>query len=213
MKIGYGRVSTQDQNLDLQVDALKAAGCDRIYLEKFTGTKKSRPELNKMFDQLRPGDTVVVWRLDRLGRSVKDNIDLVLDLKEKQCGIVCLMQPIDTTSANGMLIFNIFSALAEAEHQNIVERTNAGLAAARARGRTGGRPKGLSKKAALVADNVAILYEAGNSIRKIMEMTGINSSKTIYRYIRHKGIPISDDEKKAAEVKKVAAPPLFKTII
>jgi DNA invertase Pin-like site-specific DNA recombinase len=198
MKIGYARVSMQDQNLDLQKDALTAAGCERMFLEKVSGGKKDRIELRKMFDQLRPGDVVVVWRLDRLGRSTRDNIDLVLELKEKQCGIIFLTENIDTTTTGGMLIFTIFSALAEAERQSIVERTKAGLTAARSRGRVGGRPSGLTKENQDKAELVANLYKNDNSIKKIKKLTGIGSNKTIYKYLRYMGIAISDEEKQIA---------------
>ncbi|GAB3761460.1 recombinase family protein [Spirosoma pomorum] len=206
MKIGYARVSMQDQNLDLQKDALTAAGCERMFLEKMSGSKKDRPELRKMFDQLRPGDVVVVWRLDRLGRSTRDNIDLVLELKEKQCGIIFLTENIDTTTTGGMLFFTIFSALAEAERQGIVERTKAGLTAARARGRVGGRPSGLTKENQDKAELVANLYKTGNSINKIKKLTGISSNKTIYKYLRYMGVAISPEEKELAANKE--RPPL-----
>ncbi len=137
---GYGRVSTLDQNPHLQVDALKAAGSEREFIDKAGGKIARRPELDKLLQVLRPGDTVVVWKLDRLGRSIKDLIEVVTGLGERSVGFRSLAEAIDTATAGGRLVFHIFAALAEFEHALIVERTHAGLAAARARGRHGGRP-------------------------------------------------------------------------
>lgn len=142
MKIGYARVSTKDQNLDLQIEALEKAGCEKIYQEKISGTTKTRSELDKMIEQFREGDELYVWRLDRLGRSLKNIIDLVLSLSDKGIIIKGLVDGVDTSTINGRLFLNLMASLAEYERELIRERTNAGLQSARARGRTGGRPKG-----------------------------------------------------------------------
>lgn len=145
MLIGYARVSTQDQKPELQLDALKAAGCEQVLQEKASGKNTERPELQTCLKVLRPADTLVVWRLDRLGRSLKDLIGIIHGLEERGIGFRSLNESIDTTTAGGKLVFNIFGSLAEFERTLIRERTVAGLAAARARGRRGGRPLKLSK--------------------------------------------------------------------
>ena len=145
MKIGYARVSTDDQNLDLQKDALHRAGCETIYEEKASGRNIDRPELAACLKSLRPGDTLVCWKLDRLGRSLQDLVRMVSTLKERGIGFESLTEKIDTSSAAGSLIFHIFGSLAEFERALIKERTMAGLSAARARGRKGGRPKKLNE--------------------------------------------------------------------
>lgn len=139
-KIGYARVSTMEQDEAFQRDALNAAGCQRIFVDKASGKLEHRPALDSMLEQLRAGDAVVVWRLDRLGRSLRNLIDLVQDFDSRGVGFVSLTESIDTTTPGGRLIFHIFGALAEFERDLIRERTMAGLAAARARGRKGGRP-------------------------------------------------------------------------
>lgn len=139
MIIGYARVSTQDQNTELQIDALKQAGCERIYQEKMTGATRQRPELDACLNMLREGDTLLVWRLDRLGRSLKDLVEIVTSLEDRGVSFRSLTENIDTSSTGGKLIFHIFGALAEFERNLISDRTKAGLAAARARGRKGGR--------------------------------------------------------------------------
>lgn len=146
MHVGYARVSTQDQNPELQLDALKGAGCEQVFVEKITGTGlKTRPEWESCKRVLRKGDTLVVWRLDRLGRSLRELVATIQELEDRSVGFRSLTENIDTTSAGGKLIFHIFGALAEFEHSLIRERTVAGLAAARARGRKGGRKPKLSK--------------------------------------------------------------------
>lgn len=146
MKIGYARVSSKDQNLDLQIEALEKAGCEKIYQEKISGATKNRPELDKMIEQFRKGDELYVWRLDRLGRSLKHIIDMVLSLNEKGIIIKGLVDGVDTSTINGRLFLNLMASLAEYERELIRERTNAGLQSARARGRTGGRPMGYTKE-------------------------------------------------------------------
>src|SRR5690606_10288022 len=133
MVIGYARVSTQDQHAELQIDALNEAGCEQIFQEKITGKLRERPELTQCLRTLRQGDTLVVWRMDRLARSLKDLVEIIEDLHQREIGFKSLNENIDTTSASGKLIFHIFGALAEFEHTLILERTKAGLAAARAR--------------------------------------------------------------------------------
>lgn len=145
MIIGYARVSTQDQSLDLQTDALSSAGCEQVFCEKITGKQRERPELQNCLRSLRKGDVLVVWKLDRLARSLKDLVELISALDEKQVGFRSITETVDTTTAGGKLVFHIFGALAEFEHNLIRERTLAGLAAARARGRKGGRKPSMSK--------------------------------------------------------------------
>lgn len=157
MIIGYSRVSTQDQNSELQLDALAGAGCEQVFDEKATGALRERPELTACLRTLRKGDTLVVWKLDRLARSLKDLVEIVHDLNSRQVGFRSLTESIDTTSSGGRLVFHIFGALAEFEHSLIRERTVAGLVAARARGRKGGRKPQLStadtrKAAAMLSD-------------------------------------------------------------
>jgi len=144
MIIGYARVSTQDQNSDFQVDALEKVGCDQIFKEKITGKLRERPELSQCLRILRAGDTLVVWKLDRLARSLKDLVEIVQDLNDREVGFNSLTEAIDTTSSGGRLVFHIFGALAEFEHSLIRERTIAGLQAARSRGRKGGRKPSMS---------------------------------------------------------------------
>jgi DNA invertase Pin-like site-specific DNA recombinase len=145
MRIGYARVSTQDQKPELQLDALEAAGCEQVFQEKMSGKVRERPQLEACLRTLRKGDTLVVWRLDRLGRSLKDLVEIVHGLEGRGIGFQSLTESIDTTTAGGRLVFHVFGALAEFEHNLIRDRTVAGLAAARARGRMGGRRLKLSK--------------------------------------------------------------------
>ena len=157
MIIGYARVSTQDQNPHLQLDALNGAACEQVFHETATGTFRDRPELTACLRTLRKGDSLVVWKLDRLARSLKDLVEIVHDLNQRGIGFRSLTEAIDTTSSGGRLVFHIFGALAEFEHSLIKERTIAGLAAARARGRKGGRKPALSptdvrKAAAMLSD-------------------------------------------------------------
>jgi len=144
MRIGYARVSTEDQNTSLQTDALKNAGCEQLFEEKVSGKSKDRPELDICLKVLREGDILVVWRLDRLGRSLEHLVQIIRDLESRKIGFLSLTESIDTTNAGGKLIFHIFAALAEFERNLISERTKAGLKAARARGRKGGRKAKLS---------------------------------------------------------------------
>lgn len=190
MNIGYARVSTQDQDLSLQLDALNDAGCNKIYKEKITGSKKERPQLQKMLGQLRKGDVVVIWKLDRLARSLKDLVGLVNEIQERGGALHSLNDQIDTTTPHGKFTFHIFAALAEFELDIIRERTKAGLAAARARGRIGGRPKGLSKKAQHTAIIAEKLYQERElTVKEICEQLSI-SRGTFYNYLRYRGANI-----------------------
>ena len=182
MLIGYARVSTQDQQLHLQLDDLQRTGCERIFQEKVS-SGKDRPQLRLLIDSLRTGDTVVVWKLDRLGRSLKELIGLVNDFQERGVGFRSLNDAIDTTTAQGRLVFNLFASLAEFERDLIRERTRAGLTAARARGRQGGRPKGISKETVSKAQAVRTLYESREkTASEIGKLLGI-SRATVYRYL------------------------------
>ena len=146
MKVGYARVSTNDQSPSLQTDSLKEEGCEAIYQESMSGKSRNRPELENAIKSLRKGDTLNVWRLDRLGRSLKDLVEIINDLEQRGIGFKSLTENIDTTSSTGKLIFHLFASLAEFERSLISERTMAGLAAARARGRKGGRKPKLSEQ-------------------------------------------------------------------
>jgi DNA invertase Pin-like site-specific DNA recombinase len=184
MKIGYARVSTKDQNLSLQTDAFEKEGCKVIYQEKVSGAKTDRQELRKMIDQLREGDIVIIWKLDRLGRSLRDLINIITEIQDKGAGLKSLNDPIDTTSPHGKLTFHLFAALAEFEKDIIRERTKAGLEAARARGRLGGRPRGLTKEARDKAMIAETLYKQGNmSVSEICKHLGIARS-TLYKYLK-----------------------------
>lgn len=181
MKIGYARVSTVEQNLSLQTDALEKAGCKKVFHDQMSGAKTTRPGLDEAFSYLRSGDVLVVWRLDRLGRSLKHLIETVNLLEEKGIGFQSLQESIDTTTSGGKLIFHIFGALAEFERNLIRERTQAGLAAARVRGRKGGRPKSLDKKK---REWLYRLYdEKQHPIQEICELVGVSKS-TLYAYLR-----------------------------
>lgn len=199
MKIGYARVSTRDQNLDLQLDALKRAGCERIYQDVASGSTTARPALDELLGQLRAGDVLVIWKLDRMGRSLKHLVELVGNLIERKVALLSLNDPIDTTSAQGRLVFNLFASLAEFERELIRERTQAGLTAARARGRVGGRPKGLSPQAQATAMAAETLYrERRMGVAAIAQKLHVSKS-TLYSYLRHRGIAISPYEKAAQQ--------------
>ena len=182
MLFGYARVSTQDQNLNLQLDDLKKAGCQKIFQEKVSSAKE-RPQLQKLLEILREDDTVMVWKLDRLGRSLKELFTLVNDFQSKGIGFRSLNDAIDTTTAQGRLVFNLFASLAEFERDLIRERTRAGLAAARARGRVGGRPKGLTAEARIKARAVKTMYALKtHTILEIGQLFHL-SRATVYRYL------------------------------
>lgn len=190
MKFGYARVSTQDQNLALQLDALKKVGCEKIYQEKISGASTDRPELTKLLETIRDGDMLVIWKLDRLGRSLVHLVQLVTDLEQRQVGLLSLNDPIDTTTAQGRLVFRIFASLAEFEREVIRERTLAGLASARRRGKLLGRPKGLTKAAEQTARIAESLYkEEKYSVEQIARELTI-SKTTLYKYLRKRGVQI-----------------------
>ena len=181
MKIGYARVSTEEQNLDRQLDSLKEAGCEKIFREKITGTKKERPELDKLMEQLRSGDLIIISDLTRLSRSVKDLFSLVDQIEKKGANIKSLKESwMDTSTPQGKLMFTIFAGISQFERDLISQRTLEGLAAARSRGKKGGRPKKDEK-----AINIALkMYqEKVCSITEITKATGV-SKTTIYRYIK-----------------------------
>lgn len=181
MLVGYARISTDDQDLSLQRDALRAAGCERLFEDTMSGAKAERPQLTEALDFLRPGDTIVVWRLDRLGRSLSNLIELMNTLAERGISFKSVTEQIDTTTSGGKLIFHIFGALAEFERELIRERTRAGLAAARARGRTGGRPRKLDDPRKLAMARA--LYDDGtHTVEDICKTLGI-SRATFYREI------------------------------
>jgi DNA invertase Pin-like site-specific DNA recombinase len=178
--LGYARVSTTDQQPQLQVDALQHAGCYRVFTETASGARDDRPTLAQLLDQLRPGDTLVVWKLDRLGRSLRHLVDTVTDLADRGIGFRSLQEAIDTTTPGGKLVFHVFAALAEFERDLIRERTAAGLAAARARGRHGGRPSVLTGHKLEVARE---MYASGQyTVAAIAEALGV-SRASIYRHL------------------------------
>jgi DNA invertase Pin-like site-specific DNA recombinase len=183
MLIGYARVSTSDQTLDLQKDALRQAGCDRIFTDTASGAKAERIGLDEALNYVRAGDILVVWKLDRLGRSLPHLIETITGLNKWGIGFKSITESIDTTTPGGKLIFHIFGALAEFERDIIRERTQAGLTAARARGRRGGRPKSLTPKKAQMAQ--ALYKDKNNSINDICRTLHI-SRATLYRYVKTK---------------------------
>ena len=179
MKIGYARVSTEEQNLDRQLDSLKEAGCEKIFKEKITGTKKDRSELDKLMEHLREGDLIIISDLTRLSRSVKDLFSLVDQIEKKGANIKSLKESwMDTSTPQGKLMFTIFAGISQFERDLISQRTLEGLAAARSRGRNGGRPK-KDEKALILA--LKMYQEKAYSISEITKATGV-SKTTIYKY-------------------------------
>jgi len=181
MKVGYARVSTLDQNLDLQLDKLKEAGCKKIYKDKASGVKEERQGLQDAINYARAGDTLVVYKLDRLARSLKQLVKLINTLAEKEISFQSLNENIDTSSTSGKLIFHIFASIAEFERDIIRDRTQAGLAAARARGRQGGRPRLLTKDQEKMLKSLHA--DKSNSIEDICNMFNIKRP-TLYKYLR-----------------------------
>lgn len=180
MIIGYARVSTGEQNLDLQTDALKQARCEKIFTDKISGAKANRPDLAKMMDMLREDDTLIIWKLDRFGRSMKDLVLKVESLKERGIHFKSLTENIDTISPTGKLQFHFFSALAEFERDIIRERTMTGLWSARARGRIGGRPKAMTDEKLKMAQT--LMKSKEHTITEICNMIEV-SRTTLYRYL------------------------------
>ncbi|MEP2025438.1 MAG: recombinase family protein [Reichenbachiella sp.] len=201
MKVGYARVSTQDQKLELQVSELEKYGCEKIFKEKRSAVKE-RPELDKLLAHLRSGDVVFVWKLDRLGRSLRHLISLVAGFKEAGVDFVSLNDNIDTTTAQGRLIFNIFASFAEFERELISERTKAGLKAAREKGRVGGRKPGLSDDAQTKAWAAHQLYEQGQMpVADILTQLQV-SRATFYRYLEWAKENLSNKPKRRVSNKK-----------
>lgn len=190
MLIGYARVSTIDQDTSLQLDALKAAGCERVFEEKASGAKEDRPELARALDVARPGDVLVVWKLDRLARSLKQLVLVLDDLSARGIGFRCLAPAIDTTTPEGRLLYSITGAFAEFEREIIRQRTRAGLKAALARGRKGGRPKALSAED--LAKAKAMLRDGTISVAAVAKTFGV-SRPTLYKHIPEARTRASED--------------------
>ncbi|MDQ0733518.1 recombinase family protein [Arthrobacter sp. B1I2] len=178
-RIGYARVSTRDQNLELQISALKKAGCDKIYEDQISGTKTQRPGLDQALHTLRDGDTLVVWKLDRLGRNVKDLLDFAGGLNDRGVGFVSLTDAIDTTTVSGRFFFNVMASLAQMERELMVERTQAGLQAARDQGRVGGRKRIMTEAKIRSARK---LLKQGTPPREVASSLGV-SVPTLYRWV------------------------------
>jgi DNA invertase Pin-like site-specific DNA recombinase len=204
MQIGYARVSTPEQSLALQLDALRQAGCRKVYEEIISGARVERPVLQDLLTHLRDGDVLLIWKLDRLGRSLRHLIEVVTDLAQRGIGFKSLQENLDTTTSSGKLVFHMFGALAEFERDLIRERTQAGLVAARARGRLGGRPRGLSTPAKATALAAETLYREGQlSVRQIAAKLHIAKS-TLYVYLRARGVPIGPYMKRGLDTVDVA---------
>lgn len=186
MLIGYMRVSTGEQSLDLQRDALERAGCERVYEDVCSGRATERPGLTQALEVARDGDALAVWKLDRIGRSLAHVVGLVGDLQKRGVGLKVLTGDVDTTTATGRLVFGIFATLAEFERDLIHERTMAGLAAARARGRAGGRPRVMTKQKLKAA--MAMMADRDNAARDVAKQLGVSVS-TLYSYVDAKGRP------------------------
>lgn len=201
MKIGYARVSTLDQNLDLQIDALKNAGCEKIFEEKISGASKNRPELDRMIDQFRKGDELYVWKLDRLGRSLKHIIDLVLELNDKGVIVKGLTDGVDTSTINGRLILNVMASFAEYERELIKERTNAGLRSAREKGKIGGRPKGYTKETVRKLLVIRSSYKDEEQTPEQIYNSLNISRATYYRYVKILE-QYTNDQIRAMQIKK-----------
>lgn len=180
MLVGYTRVSTMDQTPQLQIDALQQAGCERIFMEKASGAQRDRPQLAAALEYLRKGDTLVIWKLDRLARSMRQLIETVEELERRKIGLRSLTEQIDTTTPGGRLVFHIFGALAEFERAIIRERTTAGLKAARERGRVGGRPRTLKEKDITAAK--ALLADPSIAVEEVASRLKV-SIATLYRYL------------------------------
>lgn len=180
MNIGYARVSTDEQSLDMQIDALKESGCEKVFTETASGAQRDRPELKRALEYARPGDTIVVWRLDRLARSLKQLIETVEDLKERDVHLRSLAENVETRTPGGQLVFHVFGALAQFERELIRERTMAGLKAAKAKGKIGGRPRALSDEDVVAAK--AMLKDNNITVADVAKRLGV-SEPTLYRYL------------------------------
>ena len=179
MKFGYARVSTQDQNLDLQVQALKEAGCERIYEDRMTGTRADRPGLMELLSQLRESDMLVTWKLDRIGRGLKDLVDLIGDMEQRGVQFQSLTEAINTSTPSGRMIFHVIGAMAQMERELIVERTQAGLRAARKRGIVGGRKRKMTPTKVQSAKQLLMI---GTPPREVASSLGV-SLPTLYRWV------------------------------
>ncbi len=193
MKVGYARVSTREQSLQLQILALEKAGAKKIYQEKVSSIKEEREKLKELINYVREGDTVIVYKLDRIARSLKHMIEIAEILKQKKVNLISLTENIDTTTAIGNFFFQLIGAFAEMERNIIVERTRAGLSAAREQGRIGGRKKGLSKKAKNKAKAAANLYHSKfgeMTIDEMLEVLEMSSRATFYRYLKYERVEL-----------------------
>lgn len=188
MKLGYIRVSKDEQNYSLQLDSLQREGCEKLFIEKVSGASKQRPEYERLIEQVRSGDEVVVWDIDRLGRTTLELIMLIDEWNRTGIRFKSITQPlIDTTTAHGEFVFQLFALLSQHERKRLITRTKAGLAAAKARGRTGGRKKGLCSRYTKIASMVGNAYENGRTIREIQQAFSIPSSATVYKILQSIG--------------------------
>src|SRR5690606_9771025 len=195
MILGYARVSTREQNRDLQLDALQKAGCERIFEESKSATATSRPEFDKLLEIARKDDVIVTWRIDRLGRRTLEMISLMVSLGEKGVHFVSLSEGIDTRTKLGQVFFMLTSVFAENELTVLKERTKAGLESARARGRVGGKPKGLSAAAKQKAKSIKILYDSGKlTVQEISKRIEIGSKATFYKYLEFERTRLGNSE-------------------
>ena len=194
MLLGYARVPSEKQNLNLQLDALHEHGCEKIFTDTVSGAKAIRPGLDEMLKEAKSKDIIVIWKLDRLGRSLKHLVELVAELNERDIGLRNLQDNIDTTNSQKELVLNIFTSLSEFEREIIRERTNIGLTNARARGRKGGRKPGLSEEAKSKARIAESYYSEGMPVDEIAKSLSI-SKATLYKYLRFRGVEISSYEK------------------
>lgn len=203
MYLGYARISTEDQKLDLQKDALKKVGCKEIFTDVISGAKTKREGLDKLLNYARPGDTIVVWKLDRLGRSLQHLIETIKVLETRGIGFRSLQENIDTNTSGGKLVFHVFGALAEFERDLIRERTQAGLKAARARGRVGGRPKAMDEKK--IRQAKALLADTENSITDICKTLKIGKT-TLYKYLKLSNASDADGVNKTLTLPETTPP-------
>ena len=183
-RVGYARVSTSSQNLDMQIAALKKSDCDRIFVEKVSGVKE-RPELQAALKYMRAGDTLIVYKFDRIGRSLKDLVNIFADLQKRDIGLISLNDNIDASSNSGKFMMNVFAALAEFERTIIIERCQAGREEAKRKGKQFGRPKGIPKDKIAACSS---LYKSGLTISAIQKQLNIKSKSTVYRLLRLNGI-------------------------
>lgn len=194
MLLGYARVGTNSENFDLQLDALRENGCEKIFTDTVTGAKAIRPGLDEMLSCAQSKDVIVIWKLDRLGRSLKHLVEFMAELNERDIGLRSLQDNIDTTSDEKKLVLNIFASLADFEREIIRERTNVGLTNARARGRLGGRKPGLSEEAKKKARIAESYYSERVPVNEIAKLLSI-SKATLYKYLRFRGVEISPYKK------------------